>query len=397
MKGKQRKTLYTTGRHGDRVRVLVDAQRDRVEVLYRDLDGAPHKRIFPNDKQGREEATDWADTYKVAREQLRREGDKPKAITARALWTAYVGSPAWTNLRAASQVSYKNRWAKWEEFIGRGTDAGKVKATAIDEFIVAAQKTGMVLNQVRQVFNVARTVHKWGQTRDLLTGTVFAVYRWRQPRDAQPMKPDEYGEAEWQRLIAKSEPQHPKRWRIHVAVMLCHATGQRMNAVQHLRWQDVDSVASVIRWPAVWQKQGKALVRPLTWDAVAALETARHWRSVAAGGRVRRDRKSSSRPAQLSRADWVLFAQNRKSESVSYSSLHTMLQELEKRAKVLHSSYRAFHGFRRKVVGDLGERLGDRMDALEYVGDTDPKMLKSYDRREGERMQKAANAMEEGE
>lgn len=386
---KQRTTLYAFGRRGDRVRVLVDSKRDRVEVKYRDIDGAPRYKVYPNDKQGRDDAIAWADgptIFKVERERVRRDGEKPKAITTRGLWSAYLNSPAWTNLRDASQTTYRNRWAKWEEFIRRDSDAGKVKATDIDEFIVRAQKAGMVLYQVRQVFNVARTVHKWGQTRDLLAGTVFAVYRWRQPRDAEPTKPDEYAEAEWQRLIAKSEPQHSKRWRLNVALLLCHATGQRMQAVRHLRWSDLEG--DTIRWPAKYQKQGKPLVRPLTWDAVAALETARYWRAVVSQGRVRHDRKVGSRPTALKAADWVLFAQNRKAKPLSYSSAHTMLQELEARAKVRHRELRAFHGLRRKVVGDIGERTGDRALGMEYVGDRDLDQLKSYDRREGERMKR---------
>jgi site-specific recombinase XerD len=390
----RRKTLYSYGRHGDRVRVLIDSRRDRVEVHYRDLFNVPRKRVFPNDKQGREESIAWADVFKVEREKARHEGDKPKAITTRGLWTAYLNSPAWTNLRPASQVTYRNRWAKWEGFIRKDSDAAKVKATDVDEFIVLASKV-MALYQVRQVFNVARTVHKWGQTRDLLLGTVFAVYRWRQPRDAQPTRPDEYTEAEWVRLISKSEPQHPKKWRLNVALLICHASGQRIQAVRHLREQDI--AADSVTWPAAWQKQGKPLTRPLTWDLVAALETARHWRQVAATGRVRRDRKAGSRPAALSRSDWVLFAQNEKSKPVSYSSLHTMLGELETLAKVKHRDLRGFHGFRRKVVGDLGERLGDRTAGLEYVGDTDVSQLASYDRREGERMKKAAAEMEDGQ
>jgi hypothetical protein len=64
---------------------------------------------------------------------------------------------------------------------------------------------------------------------------------------------------------------------------------------------------------------------------------------------------------------------------------------------VKHRDLRGFHGFRRKVVGDLGERLGDRTAGLEYVGDTDVSQLASYDRREGERMKKAAAEMEDGQ
>ena len=55
MTAKPRRTLGTWGRRGDRVRVLVDGTRDRVEVLYRDTQGIDRKRIFGNDKAGRAE------------------------------------------------------------------------------------------------------------------------------------------------------------------------------------------------------------------------------------------------------------------------------------------------------------------------------------------------------
>jgi integrase len=221
---------------------------------------------------------------------------------------------------------------------------------------------------------------------------VFAVYRWKDPRDFEATKPDEYTEPEWQRLIEKSEPQHPKRWRLNVALLICHASGQRIQAVRHLREQDV--AGDVVTWPSQFQKQGKKLVRPLTWDLVAALETARHWRAMASQGRVRRDRKPGSRPSALGRSDWVLFAQNEKSKPVSYSSLHTMLGELETLAKVKHRDLRGFHGFRRKVVGDIGERTGDRALGMEFVGDRDLDQLASYDRREAGRLAEAAKAMD---
>ena len=208
------------------------------------------------------------------------------------------------------------------------------------------------------------------------------------------MKPGQYSAAEWGKLIGKSEPQHPKRWRIHVGLMLIGASGQRANAIRHLRWRDIESGTGLLTWPAAWQKQGKELVRSLTWDFVAALETARYWRTVASQARTRRDRKVASRPAQLERADWVLFAEHRKAEPVSYQSLHTMLIQLQKKAGVRHEKFRAFHGGRRKVVTDVIRATGDRMLGLEYVGDTDAKQLASYDKGLGERLETATQAME---
>lgn len=393
---KPRQTLYAYGRRGDRVRVLVDKNRYRVEVLYRDLDGVTRKKVWPNDRQGREEAVAWADLFKVERERARdeRNDPKPQPITLRALWKAYTNSPDWATLRTATQVSYANRWRRWELLMRRDFVAGSLTLIDIDRFIRAATGAGIVSNQIRQVLNVANIVYRWGQSRRLIATNDFALYRWKQPRDVVELKPGQYAGAEWDRLVEKTEPQHAKRWRLNVALMLIGASGQRANAVRHLRWQDIDPAAGVVKWPRAWQKQGKDLVRPLTWDFVAALETARFWRNVASQARIRRDRKVASRPAQLERADWVLFAEHREAEAVSYQSLHTMLVQLQKKAGVKHEKFRAFHGGRRKVVTDVIRATGDRMLGLEYVGDTDAKQLASYDKGLDERLVQATNAME---
>ena len=160
---KRRQTLYKYGRQGDRVRVLVDARRDRVEVLFRDVDDLPRKRIFPNDKQGRDEAITWADLFKVERERARQEriDPKPKPITMRALWAAYVGSPDWAALRPATQVSYKSRWRRWELLMGRAFVAGSLTLQDIDRCIKAAKDAGIITNQIRQILNVASIVYRW--------------------------------------------------------------------------------------------------------------------------------------------------------------------------------------------------------------------------------------------
>jgi integrase len=394
---KRRQTLYAYGRRGDRVRVLVDANRDRVEVLFRDVDGIARKRVWANDKQGRTEAVAWADLFKVERERAREERNdpKPKPITLRALWRAYRESPDWTTLRAATQVSYANRWRRWELLMRRDFVAGSLTLIDIDRFIKAAQDAGIVSNQIRQVLNVANIVYRWGQSRRLIATNDFALYRWKQPRDAVVLAPGQYAGAEWDRLIEKTEPQHSKRWRLNVALLLIGASGQRANAVRHLRWQDIDTEAGTVRWVAAFQKQGKDLLRPLTWDLVAALETARYWRRQAGERRARKDRKSKSWPVHLDNADWVMFAEHQKAKPVSYQSLHTMLVALQKKAKVTHEKFRAFHGGRRKVVTDVIRETGDRMLGLEYVGDTDPKMLARYDKGLEERLGKAVRAVEE--
>ena len=77
-----------------------------------------------------------------------------------------------------------------------------------------------------------------------------------------------------------------------------------------------------------------------------------------------------------------------------YQTIHSALIKAEERAGVTHQEYRALHGGRRHVVGEVGAATGDRMTGLEYVGDTDPKMLARYDRRMPERLAKAADILD---
>jgi hypothetical protein len=62
----------------------------------------------------------------------------------------------------------------------------------------------------------------------------------------------------------------------------------------------------------------------------------------------------------------------------------------EQAAGIEHEDYRALHGGRRYVVGEIGELTGDLMSGLEYVGDRDPKMLTKYNKRRAKRIAQAA-------
>ena len=281
MTAKPRRTLGTWGRRGDRVRVLVDGTRDRVEVLYRDTQGIDRKRIFGNDKAGRAEACAWAETYHQERAKRIAERAAPAPITMRQLWKEYQESPAWHDLRAASRPNYADRWRLWVAFIGADAIAGDVRLRDIDRFIVRMREvptsngTPRAINQIRQVLNVVRTVYNWGQSRELLTRNDFALFRWKRPKDAKVLEPEEYTPEEYTRLLAAASPQNPRTWRLHVALVLAGVHGSRARSVLHLRWADV--VGDVITWPGEFMKQGEDHQQPLTWDALAALETARYW------------------------------------------------------------------------------------------------------------------------
>ena len=137
----------------------------------------------------------------------------------------------------------------------------------------------------------------------------------------------------------------------------------------------------MITWPAQFQKQGKSLVRPMTWPVYSALLTARWWRV--------RDQYTG---------DWVFYTPRVRLRALdrptSYQTIHSALLQAEHRAGLPHQPYRSLHGGRRHVVSEVIELTGDRMLGLEYVGDVDPKALKSYDRRVPARIAKAAAALD---
>jgi integrase len=390
----KRRVLARYGRRGDQVKVLVDSKRDRAEVHYKDEEGIPRIRTYPNDKDGRAEALAFGEAYLDERKQMAAEKLAPRAsapLTLRALWDAYMLAE-FQNLRPKTRIAYRERWTRWERFMMRDALADDTTLDDVDLFRTDALKGGIALNQVRQVLNVARLVYAWGMVRKKIKTNELALHRWKQPKDAPVLEPEEYSVAELERMLRVFDPTKHNQWRPWVAFMLLMGSGQRANAILHLRWEDIEWSKGEIVWRAAFQKQGKELRRALTDTIYSALIVADLWRRRA--GFVRDLDTELTEPVDT---PWVLFALNEKSEPMSYSSLYAQLRRAEDHATppVPHRPYRAFHGGRRTVVGEIIDATGDRMLGLEYVGDNDVKMLRSYDKRAQERVDRAAKVLEE--
>lgn len=392
-----RKTVQSFGqkRRGDFVRVLFDAKRDRYEVHYHDTDGAKRRRVFPGDKAGKAEASAFAEAFVEERRRLA-DGPARKPIprtTVRQLWTAFTEAPAFSNLRPKSRINYAERFGKWERYIGKDAIADLTTLHDVDGFIQRAAVAGMAINQVRQCLNVARIVYNWGQTRKLVAVNELALHRWKRPKDAVVHEPEEYSDAEYVALLRVVSPQDTRTWRLWVALMLAGHHAQRANAVLHLRWRDIDTEDDRIIWPAEYQKSGDDLTQPLTWEAVAAFETARYWIRLPTGRAFTKMNHHQRLTAEaISRTPWVLPGQNDGSEPYGYQALWRALRAAETRAGVEHRPYRALHGFRKMVAGNVADRTGDDRLAMEWIGDKDMKQARAYLRRRDERLQRAADA-----
>lgn len=394
----KRKTLFTVGRRGDRVRVLVDETLDRVVVHYRDSSKLPKKRNFDNTKAGRSEAIAWAETYHAERGRIEAHKAAPRKVTLGELWNAFTESPAFLKqLRPKSQQSYTYRFGRWMNYLGRDHRPDDSTLLDVDTYFTRGEKAGTALNQLRQVVNVARIVYRWGQRRKLITTNELSLFRFQQPKDVPVIEPAEYTNDEFAKLIAGTDPRDGRQWRINVGLMLGGHQGMRANALFNLRWEDIDFDEGVINWPAATQKNGKPFRQPLTWDAFAALLTALYWRQrsgydgawvfYAGGGN-----KSLGAVVTGNARHYRKERTPEQDRPITYQGMYIALTKLETRVGVKHLPGRAFHGLRKMAAGNVWEGTGDARMAMEWINDVDPKQQRRYLKRRDSRLDRAAEA-----
>jgi len=118
-----------------------------------------------------------------------------------------------------------------------------------------------------------RTVLRWALRRRTEDGSpllaAMPIGHWSIPREENPRRvqlpADEY--------TAMRDAAMAIDLRFWLALVLCHATGHRINSVRQLRWPDVDLEASALTWQGESQKNGMTHQTPLTPEAVNALRT----------------------------------------------------------------------------------------------------------------------------
>lgn len=365
----ERKTLAKYGERGRTVRVLVDLTRGRTLVQWYER-GQPKKKVFPVSREGQAEAKAWATGFSEELERKARGGP----MTMRGLWDAYW-EVEFPHLRSRTQVVYKDRWMKWEDYIGKDTDPEAVEMQDIDRFVTRARGAGKSMNQARHVLNVARIVFNWGLSRKYLMATDFSRFRWKQAKDERPLEIGEHAPEEFDRILSVLDPKKQGEWRIWALLLITGSQGPRIRTARHLMWEDIEG--DVIRWPAKTMKQGEDFLQPVTADTRRALECARAWRLKEGytGPYV-------FYPARVSNAQGVY----------TYQSAWLAFRKAEKRAGVSHIPYRAFHGLRRMAAGNVYDALKDPLAAAEWIGDRDVKQMRSYLKRRAERLEAARDA-----
>lgn len=377
----QRKTLAVFGPSRGRVRVLVERGGELVRVQWYE-DGIRRVKSWPNSREGRAEAKAWA----RGSAETRTLGPRPTVLqlTLRELWERYIEAE-FPHLRPKTQSIYRAHWSRWELFLGRDFTAEEARLGDVDHFRAALERQDYALSQIHKAISVVKTVYNWGQRRELVGMNRLALYRFKVAKDLRSEPPAEYTREERDAILNALRPDRHTEWRAWTSVAIAAYQGARMRAILHLQWRDLDFERGEIAWRARWDKTGRERVQPMTDGARVALVVARQWR----------ERDGYTGP-------WVFYTPHRQrwdpadDERAAWTAqaLWLALTKAERRGGVRHLPYRAMHGFRRAVAGDVLELTRDVKLALDWIGDVDLGMARRYLRPRDPRLEEAASAVD---
>jgi len=378
---RQRKTFAVFGPSRGGVRVLLERGGELVRVQWYD-DGIRRVKSWPNTREGRTEAKAWARGFAEARTL----GPRPTTprLTLRQLWERYFEAE-FPHLRPKTQTNYREHWSRWELFLGRDFTADEARLGDVDHFRAALERQDYALSQIHKAIGVVKTVYNWGQRRELLGMNRLALYRFKVAKDRRSEPPAEYTHDERDAILQALRPDRHTQWRAWSAVTIAAYQGARMRAILHLQWTDLDLERGKIAWRARWDKTGRERMQPMTDGTRVALVVAQQWR----------ERDAYKGP-------WVFYTPHRQrwngadDERAAWTAqaLWLALMKAERRARVRHLPYRAMHGFRRAIAGDVLELTRDLKLALDWIGDVDLGMARRYLRPRDPRLEEAATAVD---
>ena len=257
-------TLAEHGPHGQRVRVIVE--RGLVRVKYSE-NGARRFRSWTDSPSNRKTAKAWARAFSETRDT--RSFAVPAlaaSLTTSGLWDAFTLAE-FPHLREKTAKNYSLYWRKWQAFVGEATPIDTVTREAVDRYAAELLKVH-VASEVRRHIKLVTHVYSWAVERDLSMAVKVASYRVKLSRDAAKSEPTtEFRSADSEKLLAYFDPaiqpaNASRKWRVYVIQMILSLLGARINAVLHLRRDDInlsgrDGVSMpTITWRAEWDKVG---------------------------------------------------------------------------------------------------------------------------------------------
>jgi integrase len=249
--------------------------------------------------------------------------------------------------RSATRTNYRNHRKRIEEALGPDIRANALGHADLDHLWnkLTRPPFKMAGNQVAAKVRMLKRVYAWALAREFVSHN--KVGSWDVP-EVEKAEPGEYTPADAGKILAAWDKDDGWAWRPWALTMLAQSHGIRINALLNLKWSDVDLEAGVIRMRGEVDKTRESWERPLTWDGLSALLTARYHR-----GRLEKA------------GDYVFYGKGGK--PYTYGAYWAALGKAERRAKVKHQKWRAAHGFRRTAVTTIRQETGDPTLALLWV------------------------------
>lgn len=136
------------------------------------------------------------------------------------------------------------------------------------------------LNLLQAMLRWATTARRPNGERLLDNNPLAGIPR---PREANPVRPV----ATWERfnrtrtrmqylgLTAGTEGERARWLKMELGLVLAEATGRRLSAIRHLRWEDVQFETGEIRWRAEHDKRGREWVVPYPEELLAEIRRVR--------------------------------------------------------------------------------------------------------------------------
>jgi len=357
------KVLARFGPHGKRVAVSTDGERITVRWSMPD-GGARKKKTWPDTRANRIEAKAWAERFASARGQ-----QVIIPIRTDEVWRRYVADQ-FPLLRAKTQQLYSDYWRKWQAFVGRESIAEDMGPDTMASFRTALDVTGLGPNTVSRILQTVKTVYAWARTHRHVSRNDVRDYRYKVPKDRRPKRIPEYRAEELAAILGELPLGGATTWRAAGVLALCGLQGARVNAVLHLRWEDIDLEAGTIHWRPEWDKQGKDEMSPLRTRTREVLAVIR---------------------ARVAGAGWVFPAGSRRNKHETYSvqSLTVALHAAEHRAGLESVRGKGSHSLRRMLFNDVLGATGDIGSAMAAIRDTSLQVASKYMRGRDERVRAA--------
>lgn len=398
------KILATFGqpRRRDRVRVVEETVRGEQMIRVQWKEGEQRKtQSFPNTRKGLAEAKAYA-AGTSDRLAARVTSVEFSSISVRQLFERYINANV-DSWRPRTLELVKQRWEKFELFIGRSTPAHMVTREHFDDFKRVMVSNKHSVNQVKHSISNAIWVFRFGVDRDLIPPTKVVSYRAQFGRDIKKKKIEmaEYSPEERARIMSQLDPRSDTQWRPWSLTVLFSFCGPRQNAALHLEWSDVELdpiqfdesgkalFGGKVRWNPEYDKTASARVQPLPHEVAEALWVAYGWYLA-----TRRKQQHFGAPYT---GTFVFFGARKKTREsgrpFTFQAYDRALHEAEKRAGVPHIKYRAAHAFRRGIAKDIYEITGSEHKAAEWIGDKSIRVVKDSYLKEREESQRALAAL----